>query len=98
MANVYSRDSLVRISSEFTVSGTDTDPTTVTCYYKDPTGVVTTLVYGSNNALVRDVTGKYHVDISATIAGNWWYRFEATGTVTAANEAEFVVSLSQILS
>lgn len=97
MANVYAKDSLVRVSSEFTLSGTDTDPTTVKCFYKDPTGVVTTLTYGIDNALVKDATGKYHVDISASIVGNWWYRFEATGSVVAANEAEFVISLSQIL-
>lgn len=97
MANVYAKDSLVRVSSEFTVADTDTDPTTVKCMYKNPNNTVTTLTYGTDNALVRDATGKYHVDIPATIAGNWWYRFEASGSVTAANEAEFVVSLSQIV-
>lgn len=97
MANVYAKDSLVRVSSEFTILSVDTDPTTVKCYYKDPNNVVTTLTYGTDAALVRDATGKYHVDISATIAGNWWYRFEASGAVVAANEAEFVISLSQIL-
>ncbi len=97
MANVYAKDSLVRVSSEFTVSGTDTDPTTVKCFYKDPNGVVTTLTYGIDNALVKDSTGKYHVDIFTSVVGNWWYRFEATGSVIAANEAEFVISLSQIL-
>lgn len=97
MANVYAKDSLVRVSSEFTVSSVDTDPTTVKCFYKDPNNVVTTLVYGTDAALVKDSTGKYHVDIQASIAGNWWYRFEATGSVVAANEAEFVISLSQIL-
>lgn len=97
MANVYAKDSLVRVSSEFTVSGTDTDPTTVKCFYKDPNNVVTTLIYGTDAALVKDSTGKYHVDILGNIAGNWWYRFEATGSVVAANEAEFVISLSQIL-
>jgi hypothetical protein len=97
MANVYAKDSLVRVSSEFTVSGTDSDPTTVKCFYKDPNNVVTTLTYGVDNALVKDSTGKYHVDIMAATVGNWWYRFEATGVVVAANEAEFVISLSQIL-
>lgn len=97
MANVYAKDSTVRVSSEFTVSGTDTDPTTVTCYVKDPNNSLTTLVYGTDAALIKDATGKYHTDIMANIAGNWWYRFEAAGTVAAANEAEFVVSLSQIL-
>ena len=97
MANVYAKDSLVRVSSEFTVSSVDTDPTTVKCFYKDPNGVVTMLTYGIDNALVKDSTGKYHVDIFTSVVGNWWYRFEATGSVIAANEAEFVISLSQIL-
>ena len=95
--NVYAKDSLVRVSSEFTVSGTDTDPTVVKAMYKDPNNLVTTLTYGTDAALVKDATGKYHVDIAATIAGNWWYRFESTGAVVAANESEFVVSLSQIV-
>ena len=97
MANVYAKDSLVRISTEFTVSGADSDPTTVKCFYKDPNNVVTTLTYGVGNTVVRDAVGKYHVDISATIAGNWWYRFEGTGAVVAANEGEFVIALSQIV-
>lgn len=96
-ANVYAKDGLVRISSAFTTSNTYTDPSTVKCYYKDPNGVVTTLTYGVDGALVKDAVGRYHVDISATIAGNYWYRFEATGSLIAANEAVFVVSLSQIL-
>jgi hypothetical protein len=97
MANVYAKDSLVRVSSEFTVSNVDTDPSTVKCFYKDPNNAVTTLTYGTDIAVVKDATGKYHVDIFANIAGNWWYRFEATGSVIAANEAEFIISLSQIV-
>lgn len=97
MTNVYKKKSLVRISSEFTISSVDTDPTTVTCRYKDPNNAVTTLVYGTDAALVKDAVGKYHVDIQANIAGNWWYRFEATGAVVAANEAEFVILWSQIV-
>ena len=97
MTNVYAKDSLVRISSEFTVASVDSDPTTVKCFYKDPNNLVTTLTYGVDGALIKDATGKYHVDIMTTVVGNWWYRFEATGAVVAANEAEFVISLSNIV-
>src|SRR5260221_11656556 len=97
MAKVYAQYILVRVSSEFTVSSVDTDPTTVKCFYKDPNGVVTMLTYGIDNAHARDSTGKYHVDIFTSVVGTWWYRFEATGSVIAANEAELVISLSQIL-
>lgn len=97
MAHVYAKDSLVRISSEFTVSGVDSDPTVVKCMYKDPSNTITTLTYGVDQPLVKDGAGKYHVDISTTMPGTWWYRFEATGLVVAANEDEFVVLTSQIV-
>jgi hypothetical protein len=95
--NVYSKDSLVRVNVTFALSGTNTDPSVVKAYYKSPTGVVTTLVYGVDNALVKDAVGQYHVDILAQIVGNWFYRFEGTGTLVAANEGEFVIQPSQIL-
>ena len=95
--NTYTKHSLVRVSAEFTLASTDTDPVTVTCYYKDPTGNKTTLVYGTDAALVKDSTGKYHVDITAATSGYWAYRFEGSGTVTAANEAEFLVLASQLV-
>ncbi len=97
MANDYIKNNVVRISIAFTVASVATDPTIVTCYIKDPTSVLTTYVYGTNNQLVKDSTGNYHVDIFASIAGNWWYRFEGTGTVISANENEFIVIRSQIL-
>ena len=95
--NIYAKNSLVRVSADFTLATIDTDPSTIKCYYKDPTGTITTLVYGTDGALVKDSAGKYHVDISAATSGNWYYRFEGTGTVTAANENEFIVPLSQIV-
>jgi hypothetical protein len=97
MANVYAKDNLVRISTVFTLAGVSTDPSTVRAMYKDPNNVVTTLTYGTDAALVKDSIGTYHVDIPVTTAGNWWYRFEGTGACVAANEGEFVVSLSQIV-
>ncbi len=97
MINTYAKDNQVRVSSEFTVSGNDTDPTTVKCFYRNPTGTLITLVYGIDGALVRDATGKYHVDIFANITGSWWYRFEGTGTVVSASEDEFFILQSQVL-
>jgi hypothetical protein len=97
MANVYAKDNLVRISTVFTLAGVATDPSIVKAFYKDPNNTVTTLTYGTDTALVKDSVGNYHVDISVAVAGNWWYRFEGTGDCVAANEGEFVVSLSQII-
>ena len=97
MPNVYAKDSLVRISTVFTLAGVNTDPTTIKAMYKDPNNAITTLIYGTDSALIKDSVGNYHVDIPVTIAGNYWYRFEGTGACVAANEGEFVVSLSQIV-
>jgi hypothetical protein len=95
--NVYSKDTLVRVNVTFALSNVNTDPSVVTAYYKSPTGVITTLVYGVDNALIKDAAGQYHVDILAQIVGNWFYRFEGSGTLIAANESEFVIQPSQIL-
>jgi len=95
--NTYAKDNQVRVSVEFTLSGVDTDPSTVKCFYKNPSGVITTLTYGVDTALVKDATGKYHVDILASLAGGWFYRFEGSGSLVAASEDEFHIVSSQIV-
>lgn len=96
MANAYDVGDLVRISATFAnVSGVNADPTTVKAKFKNPAGTVTTYTYGTDVQLVKDATGKYHVDISITSNGEWWYRWEGTGAVQAAEENDFVVRKSQ---
>ncbi len=58
---------------------------------RTPAGVTTTYVYLTDNELVKDSTGKYHVDINANAAGTWYYRFFSTGTGQAAEERQFEV-------
>jgi len=93
MANGYQIGDLVRIAGIFTnAAGTAVDPTAVLAKYKTPAGVITTLTYGVDVALVRDSVGNYHVDINAASEGRWRYRFYSTGTGQAANEEDFIVS------
>ena len=88
----YDKGDLVRCSASFTDSdGTALDPTTVTGKYKTPAGVTTTYVYDTDAELVKDSTGNYHFDVNANAAGQWFYRFESTGTGQAAEEAAFTV-------
>ena len=84
---------LVRVSATFTVSGTATDPATVTLKVRDPSGTTTTYTYGAAT-VTKDSTGAYHRDVSATTAGRWLYRWEGTGTAQAAEEAAFDVEPS----
>jgi hypothetical protein len=83
-ANVYDVGDLVRISAVFKNSaGTATDPTAVSCKIRKSDGTVTTLVYGTDVALVRDSEGNYHTDISITLKGLWMHKFIGTGAVQA---------------
>lgn len=91
MANYYTLNQLVHLTAAFTVSGTATDPTTVVCKVKDPSGAITT------PSAVKDSTGNYHYDVAATISGRYYYRFEGTGTCQASAEAFFDVA-SQLTS
>lgn len=84
---------LVRVEATFTDAATDAaiDPTAVKLSYRTPGGTTTTLVYGTDAALVKDGVGEYHVDIDANAAGTWYYRWWSTGTGQAAKEEQFVI-------
>ena len=83
---------LVRVSGEFRNSTNDlADPTAVNLSFRTPAGVTTTYIYSTDAELVKDTTGKYHVDIDANESGVWYYRFFSTGTGQAAEERQFVV-------
>jgi len=97
MANTYDLGDLPRITGTFTnAAGVVLDPTAVFCTYRSPAGVLTTLTYGVDAALVKDSTGVYHVDISATLAGVWQYRFYSTGTGQAAETAWYTINANPV--
>lgn len=75
-----------------TASGSAVDPTTVTTRIKNGTnGVVTTYVYPSSDPIIRESTGTFYFDYTVNAGGDWYYRFEASGAVTAAAEGTFFV-------
>lgn len=85
----------VRVAAVFrNAAGTVADPTAVLFKYRDPAGAITPLAYPTDVALVKDSTGNYHVDIDASMAGTWNWRFYATGTGKTANEGSFTVGES----
>lgn len=91
MINIYINGQEVRVSVAFTVNDVATDPTTVKAKIKDPSGNVSTYVYGTDAALVKDSTGNYHVDVVTDENKHWHYRFEGTGSCTAVEEGSFRV-------
>jgi len=82
----YRKGQKVRFTNEFKVAGVLTDPTTVTCKVMNPSGDITTYVYGTDAALVKDSTGIYHVDVVCNLKKEWNVRFEGTGTCVAVDE------------
>lgn len=93
--SVYQKGDLARITGNFkNAAGADADPTTVTFKYTNPAGTITTLIYLTDAALVKDSTGNYHVDVSINAAGMWYYRWQGTGAVETAQEGEFCVEPS----
>ncbi len=90
--NTYRKGQKVRCVAGFAVSGMPTDPTTVTAKVKKPSGTVTTYVYGTDAALVKDSTGNYHIDVTSDEKSEWNFRFEGTGTCAAVEEQAFNVT------
>lgn len=84
-----------RATVTFKVGTTPTDPTAVTAKVLSPDGLlVASYVYGSDNELVKDSTGVYHVDVDVNDPGPWTVRFQGTGAVVAADEVTIDVVAS----
>jgi hypothetical protein len=92
--NAYDIGDLVRCTGTFAASGANVNPDAIMFKVKAPSGAITTYTYGTDAALVRDATGVYHVDVSATEAGQYVYRFWSTGIGQAAAEGQFLVKLT----
>lgn len=89
----YDVGDIVRISAAFTVGGAATDPTTITLKVKTPAGVIATYTYAAAQ-ITRDSAGNYHKDITIDAAGDWWFRWESTGTAQAAEEGVVPIQAS----
>ncbi len=95
--NVYDIGDLVTVRGAFTdAAGLPADPAAVSVAYEDPSGNVTTLVYGVDAAVVKDSTGNYSLEISIDEAGDWHYRWIATGTGQGAQLGQFAVKNNQV--
>ncbi len=88
----YDKGDLVVLTAVFTDrNGAAIDPATVTFKIRDPSGAVTTYVFGTDAELVKDSVGNYHVDVSPSVNGDYLYRYESTGTGQAAEEGKFQI-------
>lgn len=97
MSNSYDKGDLLRVAAEFTDDDDVVqDPAQVYAAVRLPSGVVTTLHYGVDAALVKASTGVYYVDIDCATTGTYKYRFYSTGNGQAAAESTFFVRRSEL--
>jgi hypothetical protein len=90
MADINPGD-VVRVSTSpgfKNAAGVLTDPTAVTLRWRIHQDE-TEWVYGTDEEVAKDSTGLYHADIPVTVAGPYWFRWEGTGAVKAAEEGSF---------
>ena len=80
----------VTLTCTFAVSGTNTDPTTVSLTYMTPDAVQTTITY-AGGGITKSATGIYVASLVASQGGTWWYHFEGTGACQAADQGTFTV-------
>lgn len=75
---------IATLTNTFSVSGTPTDPTTISCIITDPTGAQTTHTYaGASPAdITRTGVGAYQLLIPCTITGVWSFEWVGTGSAT----------------
>lgn len=91
----YTKGQLIRCSATFRAYVnsvlTEVDPTEVYFKYQEPGQEPVTYHYGTDDELVRDDTGDYHVDLSADTPGTWYYKFYSTGSYQSAAKGTYIV-------
>ena len=95
MNPIFDLGELVRVPGIFLNSNGSAviDPTVVMFdYHAVALSLTTTYTYGSDAAIVKDSTGRYHVDVNTNEgSGDYFYRFYSTGTGQATGAGEFYV-------
>lgn len=87
---VYTVNEVAKLTAAFTVGGVATDPTEVIFVTRDPAGTVTTDKY-SLSQVTKDSTGNYHINVTVTVPGTWYYSYQGTGAVVDEGQSYFFV-------
>lgn len=97
--NIYQVDTLVQLNVTFynTQLNLPADPSIVSLFVEDPTGVVTQI---PSNFIVRTGTGTYYSDFLPTGPGQWTYKWQGSGTSVLATspDTSFFVRASELIA
>jgi hypothetical protein len=98
--NIYEIDTNIELVGVFTHVAPNTqaaDPSAVSLFLTDPTGVVTLYTYPAQ--VVRDGVGQYHYTFTASKSGVWAYKWQGTGAVIATSpDTKFTVNPSTMIA
>jgi hypothetical protein len=99
-ATVFYADSaeFATLQNVFSVSGTPTDPTAVTCTVTDPAGAATVHTYqGAAPAdITKAGTGTYQLAVACTLDGIWVYSWRGTGAASDVIRGTWTVGPSAL--
>lgn len=84
MTQEFHPGSAATMTCSFYVGTALTDPTTITLKVMSPDGTVTTYTHPAT--ITRVSTGIYTKDVTLTVEGSWWWRWEGTGSAQATDE------------
>lgn len=88
----YQPGDTARVSTVFSVGGTNTDPDTVSLIVTAPSGAATTYTYPAD--ITKTATGAYRRDIGSLVAGLYAWRWVGTGAAAGTDEGSFTVERS----
>ena len=91
MADFYHEGDTLRLQCSFTISGTLTDPSTVSLLVRSPTATASTTYTYALAEVTKSTTGIYYKDVPFSIEGTWHWRWVGTGTVAAADEGNVMI-------
>ncbi|MBL4763501.1 MAG: hypothetical protein JKY93_12495 [Gammaproteobacteria bacterium] len=92
MTETFNIGDLHRASITFSgLDGAPADPTTISFLMREPDGEITTFIYGTDAELVKDSTGRYHVDFTYQQSGRHFLKWTGTGAVELAESVETYV-------
>ena len=95
----YEIDTTIQINGEFrsSLTGVYIDPTTITLFVLDPSGLTTTYTYPGT--IVRDALGHFHQQITPSKSGTWTYKWQALGAAVATSpDTTFTVNSSLLIA
>lgn len=95
----YEIDTAIELQGVFlnALTGVYTDPTAITLFVLDPSGVTTP--YTFPGTIVRDSIGHFHQIITPSKSGLWTYKWQGTGAAVATSpDTTFTINSSALIA